>query len=328
MKGKSTTYSIIALRHLQERYREGQQDLHCVLIDLEKAYDRVPREKLYWCMRDKGVPEKYIRLAKDMYHQCETAVRCAAGTSEPFAVEVGLHHGSAFIPFLFAIMMDSLTENIRKEAPWQMMFADDVVLCAREKYVLGLELEQWREALEKGGMKVSRAKTEYMCLNGTPLGSVKMQSAQLPQVTEFQYLGSTLQSDGDMTTEINKRNQCGWNTWRKMSGILCDKRVPPHVKGKIHKTIVQPAMLYGMETVSVTSSHVKKLEVTEMKMCRWACGHTLRGHVRNYDIRKKLKVENITEKCRKARLRWFGHVKGRDQEYVGRKTLEMVRPGR
>ena len=54
-----------------------------------------------------------------------------------------------------------------------MMFVDDVVVCAREKDVLELELEQWREALEKRGMKVSRAKTGYMCLNGTPLGSVK-----------------------------------------------------------------------------------------------------------------------------------------------------------
>ena len=155
-----------------------------------------------------------------------------------------------------------------------------------------------------------------------------MQSAQLPQVTEFKYLGSTLQSDGDLTTEINKRSQYGWNNWRKMSGILCDKRVQPHVKGKIHKTIVQPAMVYGMETVLVTSSHVKKLEVTEMKMCRRAFGHTQRYHVRNDDIRKQLKVENITERCTKARLRWFGHVKRRDQEYVGRKTLEMVPPGR
>ena len=137
MKGKP-----FALRQLQERYREGQQDLHCVFIDLEKAYDRVLREELYWCMRDKRVPEKYIRLVKDMYHQCETVVRCAAGTSEPFAVEVGLHQGSAFSPFLFAIMMDSLMENIRKEAPLQMMFADDVVLCAREKYMLELELEE------------------------------------------------------------------------------------------------------------------------------------------------------------------------------------------
>ena len=67
--------------------------------------------------------------------------------------------------------MDSLTESIRKEAPWQMTFTDDVVLCAREKDVLELELEQWMEAWETRGMKVARAKTEYMSLNGTQLGS-------------------------------------------------------------------------------------------------------------------------------------------------------------
>ena len=111
--GKSTTDAMFALRQLQEKYREGQQDLHCVFIDLEKAYDIVPREELYWCMRDKGVPEKYTILVKDMYHQGETVVRFAAGTSELFAVD---NQGSAFSPFLFAIMMDSLTENIRKKA--------------------------------------------------------------------------------------------------------------------------------------------------------------------------------------------------------------------
>ena len=65
-----------------------------------------------------------------------------------------------------------------------------------------------------------------------------------------------------------------------------------------------------------------------MKMCRWACGHTPRDHVRNDNIRERLKAENITERCRRARLGWFEHMKRRDQEYVGRKTLEMVPPGR
>ena len=78
--------------------------------------------------------------------------------------------------------MDSLPENIRKEAPWQMMFADDVVLWPKEKYVLESELEQWRAAFEKRGMKVLRAKTEYMCLNGTPLKSVKMESHWSPNL--------------------------------------------------------------------------------------------------------------------------------------------------
>ena len=68
--------------------------------------------------------------------------------------------------------------------------------CARGEDVLELELEQWTEALGKRGLKVSRATTEYMCLNGTPLGSVNMECAQLPQVTEFKYLGSTLHNYG------------------------------------------------------------------------------------------------------------------------------------
>ena len=141
-----------------------------------------------------------------------------------------------------------------------------------------------------------------MCLNGTPLGNVKMQSDQLPQITEFKYLGTTLQSDGDMNTEVNKRTQRGWNNRRKMSGARCDKGVPQNMKGRSRKMIVQSAMLYGVETVPRTSSCVKKLEVTEIKMCRWACSYKLRDHVRNDDIRERLKVENITERCRKAIL--------------------------
>ena len=85
--------------------------------------------------------------------------------------------------------------------------------------------------------------------------------------------------------------------------------------------IVQPAMLHGMETLSMTSPHVKKLEVTELKMCRWACGHTLSDQARNGNIRERLKVEDITERCWIARLVWFGHVKRR------RNILEVVPHG-
>ena len=99
--------------------------------------------------------------------------------------------------------------------------------------------------------------------------------------------------------------------------------LPPHVKGNVHNMIVQPVMLYGMETVPVTSSYVKKLEVTEMKMCRWECGHTLRDHVRNENIKERPKVESIAERCRKARFMCFGHVKRRYQDYVGHRKKDF-----
>ena len=116
-------------------------------------------------------------------------------------MEVGLHQGFAFSPFLFAIMMDSLTVNIRKEAYWQMMFADDVL----QGEIRAGDETGAVEALEKRGMRMSRAETEYMCLNGTPLGSVNSQSAQVSHATEFKCLGSTMQSDGGaMNTEVNR----------------------------------------------------------------------------------------------------------------------------
>ncbi|KAK3566678.1 hypothetical protein QTP86_003161 [Hemibagrus guttatus] len=110
MPRKSTTDAIFALRVLLEKYRDGQRELHCVFVDLEKAYDRVPREELWYCMRKSGVAEKYVRVVQDMYERSRTVARCAVGQTEEFKVEVGLHQGSALSPFLFAIVMDQLSE--------------------------------------------------------------------------------------------------------------------------------------------------------------------------------------------------------------------------
>ena len=49
-------------------------------------------------------------------------MRCAVGMTEGFKVEVGLHQGSALSPFLFAMVMDRLTDEVRQESPWNMMF--------------------------------------------------------------------------------------------------------------------------------------------------------------------------------------------------------------
>ncbi|KAK3526333.1 hypothetical protein QTP70_024287, partial [Hemibagrus guttatus] len=121
--------------------------------DLEKAYDRVPREELWYCMRKSGVAEKYVTVVQDMYERSRTVVRCAVGQTEEFNVEVGLHQGSALSPFLFAIVMDQLSEEVRQESPWTMMFADDIVICSESREQVEENLERWRFALERRGMK-------------------------------------------------------------------------------------------------------------------------------------------------------------------------------
>ena len=82
---------------------------------LEKAYNRVPREELWYCMRKSGIVEKYVQLVQNMYEESETVVRCAVGTTESFKVKVALHQESVLSPFLFAVIMDRLTNEVKRK---------------------------------------------------------------------------------------------------------------------------------------------------------------------------------------------------------------------
>ena len=126
-----------------EKYREGQKELHCGFVELEKAYDKVQREEVWYCMRTSGLAEKYVSIVQDMYDDTTTAVRCAVGVTEGFEVKVGLHQGSALSPCLFAMLMDRMTSEIREEAPWTMMFAFDMVICCESKEHVEEKMESW-----------------------------------------------------------------------------------------------------------------------------------------------------------------------------------------
>ena len=172
-----------------------------------------------------------------MYADSTPAVRCAVGVTEGFEVKVGLHQGLAFNPGLFAMVMDRMTDEIREEAPWTMMFADNIMICSESKEQVEEKLESWIYALARRGMKVNRRKTEYMSVNerqDNSSGTVKMHGEEVAKVEDFKYLGSTVQSNGECGREVKKRDTGRiWNGWRRMSAVICDRRVPARVKGKV-----------------------------------------------------------------------------------------------
>ena len=98
-------------------------------------------------------------------------------------------------------------------------------------------------------------------------------------------------------------------------GVICDRRLPARVKGKVYSSVVRPAMLYELETVAVTKKQVEEMEVAEIKMLRFAMGVMRKDKIRNEDIRSTVKVERLGMKMKESRLRWYGHVMRRDQEY-------------
>ena len=139
-----------------------------------------------------------------------------------------------------------------------------------------------------------------------------MEDIKVIRVKEFKYSGSTVQESGGCEREVKKRVQAGWNGWRRVLGVICDKRLPARVKGKVYSSVVRPAILYGLETVAVTKKQVEEMEVAEMKMLRFAMGVTRKDKIRNDHIRSTVKVERLGMKMREGRLRWYGHIMRRD----------------
>ena len=79
-----------------------------IFINLEKAYDKVPRNVMWWALEKHKVPTKYITLIKDMYKDATTFVRTCGGDTIDFPINIGLHQGSALSPYLFALVMDDV----------------------------------------------------------------------------------------------------------------------------------------------------------------------------------------------------------------------------
>ncbi|XP_063388472.1 uncharacterized protein LOC134674029 [Cydia fagiglandana] len=144
--------------------------------------------------------------------------------------------------------MNHLTAQLQRSPPWDILYADDIVLISEDSSTLQLMVERGRGALERAGLRVSKEKTEYMHCNFSNTNnsaSIFLQNHVLKKVSHFKYLGSIICDDGSIDMDVNHRINTGWMKWRELTGVLCDSRMPVRIKGKVYKAAVRPAMTSG-----------------------------------------------------------------------------------
>ena len=232
-KGTDTTDGIFTIRQVQEKMREKNKKVFMASLDLEIAYDRVPRKVVYWCLRKRGVIEGLIKIVEETHNGAMTRIRTQCGNTEAFGINVGVHQGSALSPFLFIAIMDTLTSEIRKTIPWELIFSDDIALVVTTEEELQEKVIRWQEVLRKGGLKMNAENSEVMICekNGnTEIKVTDQGESELKQVQKFKYLGSEIATEGGSLMTVKQRITAAWSKWREVTGIICDKTLPRKLK--------------------------------------------------------------------------------------------------
>ena len=105
-----------------------------------------------------------------MYANARSRVRVGEGFSKEFEVKVGVHQGSVLSPLLFIIVLEALSREFRAGVPWEVLYADDLVIIADSLEECVRRLLIWKEAMEKKGLRVNAGKTKVMiCGTGLDL---------------------------------------------------------------------------------------------------------------------------------------------------------------
>ncbi|KAK3507428.1 hypothetical protein QTP70_020629 [Hemibagrus guttatus] len=212
--GRGTLDQLYTLHRVLEGSWEFAQPVHMCFVDLEKAFDRVPRGILWEVLWEYGVHGPLLRAVRSLYNRSRSLVRIASYKSDMFPLHVGLRQGCPLSPVLFIVFMDRISRRSQGlEGVWfgdhrisSLIFADDVVLLAPSSLDLQHALGRFAAECEAAGMRLSSSKSEAMVLDWKKVAcTLQVGGELLPQVEEFKYLGVLFMSEGKMDREIDRR---------------------------------------------------------------------------------------------------------------------------
>jgi hypothetical protein len=173
MPGCGTTDAIFILCQIQEKHLAANKPLFIAFIYLEKAFDRVPRDVIWWALRKLRSDEWLVQVVQLIYSSgVRSRVRVGGGYSDEFGVGVGVHQDSVPSPLLFIVVLEALSSEFCTGCPWELLYADDLVAIADSLEGLLVKVQTWKSGMEKMGLQVNMGKTKIM-VSGANLGLLK-----------------------------------------------------------------------------------------------------------------------------------------------------------
>ena len=316
-KKRGTRDHISNIRRIIEAANERQNKVYFCFIDYSKAFDCVDHGKLWKSMLDMGASKHLVYLLQQLYENQEATVRTEHGDCKWFKIGKGVRQGCILSPLLFNIYAEMIMRNVTEKHAGgfkiggslitNLRYADDTTLlaCTKEE-LINIIMAVKKESL-KFGLRLNVKKTKVM--SNTDLDEVMIEGDKIEIVNEFNFLGSSINAEGDSTPEIKRRIVLGKATMTKLKALWKNKQLTKVTKIRLVKALVYPVVTYASETWVMKKRDKNRIEAFEMWCWRRLLNISWTDHITNKDVLER--VGNPTAllcEIVKLKLSFFGHI--------------------
>lgn len=336
-KGRSTISQILALRRIIEEMRKHNKEVTLCFVDFTKAFDSISREVLFSILPRYGIPAAITNAIQALYTSTTASVLTPDGETAPFDISAGVLQGDTLAPFLFIIVLDyvlrisldtingkglQLQPRQSRRFPAKHItdldYADDLALVAETVADAESLLQSLETTAELVGLHCNERKTEYITTNPSPSELKSLSGTCIKRVDDFKYLGSFIM---DSHKDFKHRKALAWTASNRLDKIW-RSHLDNILKLRLFHTLIEPILLYGSETWTLTAKQLRRLDGTYTNLLR----RVQNIHWTEHQPLDRIygSIPPISQKLRRRRLQFAGHCQRAEGELVS--TMLLWKP--
>ena len=362
-KYRSTIGPIMLVRNIAEQLRAFPTDYHplLLLVDIRKAYPRVPRELAWQLFARLGFPPLLLRQLHGLHDLAQYAIQTKAGNGRTYTNKRGFREGCPSSPACFNVfhtypLQQFISERrtqqggapLRGGLQWgkpfnkvtrpksaresdlqvhldEVLFADDTTIFTTVENHRADEAHL-RQVLATWGEDLHADKTERIPLGITPAEAEQHHNIPAHTLqTEAKFLGAWIRHDASQRTDTDKRLNRARLIWNKLWSQLRRLNIPQHTKGQLFNSTVMASLCYSAEARGFTQGELRRMQVF-VNNCIFGLLQVQRREMHDnkltmVDLWRKAGIPSVAMEIGRRQLRWLGHVARMPDDRLEKQSL-------
>ena len=261
-KNKSTLLHIFTLRMLIEIIKKSKSTLYIATMDIEKAFDHVPRSLLLKKLVTLGIGKCMLFALKQIYGFSVCVMKFQQELSSSFSMKRGVRQGAASSVILFNVFIDGLFQHLQSNCSLEnilndihaLVHADDTIILStdREKFIQ--KCNETIKFFSDHKLTLNVGKSSYLIINFSEnfhsRSSLILSNGVMKYKQNFKYLGVMISDSGslkhDVTSYITQKRSNVSVKFSNFCKVHCN--APLSAKLKVLDCCVSSSIIYAAET--------------------------------------------------------------------------------